>query len=77
MATKFFPDKELDENILNHTQVPSNINGAPMVDSFIESMLNEKHKQEHIFDKSMFRIGKKGDRYLCSLIESMEDHSSM
>ena len=57
--TNFRSDKEIDEDILLKNQVPINIKTTPKVDQFVQSILTERHRKDHVFDGSLARLSKK------------------
>ena len=55
----FRPDKEISDDIMLKNQVPTNIKETPTVDLFIQSILTERHRKDHVFDGSLARLSKK------------------
>ena len=57
MAKTYIPDKDLEENILLHNQVPDNINKTPTLDDFMNKLVEDN--KANAKDKSLHRISKK------------------
>ena len=59
-STKFIPDKDIFDNILENNPVPKNILETPKLDAFVISLLTNTHNSFEITrDKQMTRISNK------------------